>query len=138
MSDADDITQAWIEGIDAARAVLFNDPTLSLVERKSGQNDIQVGVIVSGWFPTEERKEAEVDTLVMLEIGDGVLIDPPDPADPLPQVDPLPLTQTHITRASRVIFNSIRYTVETWNAPQEAPRRWVLFLREIKEGSVKK
>ena len=132
MSDADDITDAYREGIDAARDVLFEDPTLVFVQRKSGQPDVEIGTMVSGWLSTEELKDAETDTLIQLEIVDGSEIKPPDPATAEP------FTITHVQASQRVVLQGVRYTVETWNAPQEAPRTWHLFLREIKEGAPKR
>lgn len=109
----------YFSGLDAKRVdLLGQDATLVLILNAGTAEESEVGV-EGGWYPTKERNQADPNSLWTIEVADRE-----------------ELTAEVMAQADRLKLNGVLYQFN-YDPPLEAPRRWVLYATEMKEGGLR-
>jgi hypothetical protein len=126
------ITDGFRKAFNARRAAFFpaGSQSFKLFEKKAGPVDPETESlleITKDWWPTVERIRGQVEGLLRIEVLDPILDEDDQPL----------LTEEIARKGARILWQGTTYRVENYDAPRDAPRKWIFFCTEIKVGAVK-
>lgn len=126
MSTDSEITDGFRQAFNARRQAFFpaGSQAFKLFEKKAGPVAIPAPEalleVTTDWFPTVERIRGQVEELLRVEV-----------------IEQEALTEDIARRGARIVWQGTTYKVESYDAPRDAPRKWIFFCTEIKLGAVK-